>query len=74
MPITPFLNGQPFLPETLHNMSAAFEAVCDKLGLVIKHDPATEQIAKFIVQLAQTGVHDFETLLQTTLTEFNFGR
>jgi hypothetical protein len=43
---------------------------CDKLGLVIRHDPATELVAKFIVKLAQSGVHDVETLLKTALKEF----
>jgi hypothetical protein len=32
MPITPFLSGQVFEPKALLNMSAAFEAVCDRLG------------------------------------------
>jgi hypothetical protein len=36
-------------------MSTAFEAACDKLGLVIRHDPATELVAKFFVKLAQSG-------------------
>jgi hypothetical protein len=36
--------GRPFA-ETLQNMSTAFEAACEKLGLVVKHDPATEAIA-----------------------------
>jgi hypothetical protein len=70
VPITLFLSGQAFQPETLHNISTAFEAACDKLGLVIRHDPATELVAKFIVKLAQSGVHDVETLLKTALKEF----
>jgi hypothetical protein len=49
--------GRPFA-ETLQNMSTAFEAACEKLGLVVKHDPATELVAKFMVKPAQTGVHD----------------
>jgi hypothetical protein len=71
MPITPFLSGQVFEPETLRDMSAAFEAACAKLGLVIRHDPATELVAKFIVKLAQSGVRDADALLQATLREFN---
>jgi hypothetical protein len=47
--------GRPFA-ETLQNMSTAFEAACEKLGLVVKHDPATELVAKFMVKLAQAGV------------------
>ena len=68
--MTPFLSGQSFQPETLRNMSAAFETVCERLGLAIRHDPATELIAKFVVELAQTGVHDLETLLEATLRRF----
>jgi hypothetical protein len=70
MPITPIFSGQPFLPETLHSMSTAFEAACEKLGPVIKHDPATELVAEFVVELAQTGVLDFEPLLAATLERF----
>ncbi len=70
MPITPFLAGQAFEPETLRNMSAAFETVCEKVGLAIRHDPATEMIAKFIIKLAQQGVRDVEPLTRTTLQEF----
>jgi hypothetical protein len=70
MPFTPFLSGEPFLPETLQNMSTAFEAACENLGLVVKHDPATELVAKFLVELAQTGVHDYEPLLAATLVRF----
>ena len=48
MPITPFNSGNAFQPETLHNMSTAFEAACNKLG---RRDPATEMVAKFIIRL-----------------------
>ncbi len=71
MPITPFLSGQAFEPETLRNMSTAFETVCDRLGLTIRHDPATELVAKTIVKLAQQGTHDVETLLNAALKEFD---
>jgi hypothetical protein len=71
MPITPYLSGEPFQPETLRNMSEAFETVCDKLGLIIKHVPATELVAKFIVELAQTGVQDVESLLAAALERFS---
>jgi hypothetical protein len=33
----------------------------------------TELIAKFIVKLAQSGVHDVDTLLKTALKEFDIG-
>ena len=65
--ITPFLAGRAFEPEALKNMSTAFESVCEHLGLVIRHDPATEAIARYIVDLAQTGVQDFESLVAATM-------
>ena len=71
MPITPFLSGQAFQPETLHNMSTAFEAACERLGLVIRYDPATELVAKIVIKLAQRGVHDVDMLLKTTMKEFD---
>jgi hypothetical protein len=70
MPITPFLAGQAFEPQTLRNMSAAFEAVCESLGLIIRHDPATEMVAKLIIKLAQQGVQDVDPLISATLKEF----
>ncbi len=70
MPITPFLSGQVFAPETLTNMGKAFETVCEKLGLVIRHDPATELVAKFIINLAQQGMREVDPLVGATLKEF----
>jgi hypothetical protein len=55
--------------ETLRNMSAAFEATCDKLDLV-RGTPQTELVANFVINLAQTGVHDFESLRAETLERF----
>jgi len=69
MPITIDISGPVLEPETLHNMSTAFEAACDKLCL-IRDAPQTELVAKFVIKLAQTGVHDFESLLAATLHRF----
>ena len=74
MPITPYLSGQAFEPETLRSMSAAFEAVCNKLGLVIRRDPATELVAMAIIKFAQQGVHDVDTLLKMALKEFDLDK
>jgi hypothetical protein len=72
MTITPFLSGQVvFEPEVLRSMSTAFEAACTRLGLVIRHDPATELVALAVIRHAQCGVHDVATLLKKTLQEFN---
>jgi hypothetical protein len=48
-------------------------ASCVREALAIRHDPATELVAKTIIKLAQQGVRDVDTLLKTTLKEFNIG-
>ncbi len=70
MPITPYLSGQAFDPETLRNMGKVFETVCTTLDLPIRHDPATEVLAKFIIERAQQGVRDYDELLNVTLVQF----
>jgi hypothetical protein len=71
MPITPFLAGQAFEPEAIHNMSAAFVSVCERLRLADRNDPMTETVARKIIELAQRGILDSETLRKRTLLEFN---
>jgi len=71
MPITPFLAGQAFDPETVHDMASVFVAVCSRLGLADRSDPLTENVAKTIIALAQRGVRNTDMLRKMTLQEFN---
>ena len=70
MPIRPYLAGSAFEPETIRVMSIAFEEVCQELGLRLRDDPATRLVAEKIVQFAQWGIRDVETLRALTLKEF----
>ena len=70
MPIRPYLAGGAFEPETIRVMSIAFEEVCQDLELRLRDDPATRLVAKKIVQFAQWGIRDTETLRALTLKEF----
>ena len=70
MPIVPFLGGAAFEPETIRVMSIALEQVCKDLGLSLKDDPATRLVAEKIIQLAQWGIREPETLRALTLKEF----
>jgi hypothetical protein len=71
MPIRPFLAGQSFDPETIDTMSRALKSVCEELGLSsMVDDPATRTVAKKIVECAQRGVHDADTLRAIVLEEF----
>jgi hypothetical protein len=55
MPITPFLGGATFDPETKRVMGVAFEMICVALRLSDRGDQANETIAKRIIELAKTG-------------------
>ncbi len=58
MPITPFLAGTAFEPDVTRAMGVAFVDACASLGLLDRADPATELIAKKIIELAKQGERD----------------
>jgi hypothetical protein len=57
---------QPFEPETARNRAAAFEAVCDKLGLASCDHKAAQTVAKMIIALEQRGVREPAMLRKMT--------
>ena len=71
MPITPFLASEPFDQKAIDELSTVFVAVCNRLGLADRTDTMTETVAKTIIELAQRGVRDTETLRKMTLGAFN---
>ncbi len=70
VPITPYLAGQAFDPETISDMSVTFVAVCDALGLKAQDDPATRLVAEKILEFAQRGVRNPNALRMRVLEEF----
>jgi hypothetical protein len=68
-----FLAGQAFDPETIRDMSLAFEKVCEALSLKMVHDAATRLVAEKIIKLAQWRVRDVTSLTAMTLKEFKGG-
>lgn len=70
MPIRPFLAGQVFEPELIEHMSAAFVSACNALRLQMIDDAATRMVARTIIELAERGVRDAESLIALTLREF----
>jgi len=76
VPITPYLAGQAFDPETIEVMSSALELVCDNLGIKIeprRKNPAADVIAEKIIQHAQRGVRTKKALYLATIAEFKLG-
>jgi len=70
MPITPYLNGMSFHPETRRVMGVAFEMVCAALRLADRGDLANEIIARRIIELAKAGEQNPDLLCERVLTEF----
>jgi hypothetical protein len=70
MSIIPFLRDQGFDPEIIDNMSIAFQRVCDVKGLTTKRDPATELVARKIIEYAQRGIRDAAMLAEAVKKDF----
>jgi hypothetical protein len=58
VPIYRLLKGSAFAPDDIKLLSDAFEGALRELQLVDRTDPATELIAKRIIELAQRGERD----------------
>jgi hypothetical protein len=58
MPICRLLENHVFGPDEITVLTSAFEDTLRTLRLVDRADPATEIIAKKIIELAQQGEHD----------------
>jgi hypothetical protein len=70
MPITPFLNGVAYDPETRRVMGVAFEMACIALRLADRDDLANAMIAKRIIELAQAGERNPDLLCEDVVKEF----
>jgi hypothetical protein len=58
MPIYRLLKNCTLGPEELSGIIAAYKQALDTLCVKDRDDPLTEMIAKKIIKIAQTGVHD----------------
>jgi len=69
MPITPYLNGQYFDPETKRIMGVAFEMTRVALRVENEADPIRAIIANKIIELAKGGERDANELCERTLAD-----
>jgi hypothetical protein len=58
MPIHRLLGVHAFGPDEIKVLSTAFDEALRALGLVDRSDPATEIVARRIIELAQQGERD----------------
>ena len=69
MPITEFLDGFKFDPETKRVMGVAFEMTRAALRLRDRNDHAVEKIARKIIELAKAGERNPDLLCERTLND-----
>jgi hypothetical protein len=68
MPISEFLHGLRFDPETTRAMGVAFKRTCAAFR-VDETDPVPERVANKIIELADAGVRDPDQLCELALYE-----
>jgi hypothetical protein len=69
-PITPFLRGQAFDPETIEAMGKAFVTTCETLGLSEQDAALTQLVAQKIIVLAERGLKTTTALHLAAIKEF----
>jgi hypothetical protein len=69
-PITPFLSGQAFDPETVEAMANALVMTCEALGLSNRDDAMTQLVAEKIIELAKRGLKNPTALHLAAIKEF----
>ena len=69
-PITPFLQGQAYDPETVQAMANALVMTCEALGLSDRDDAMTQIVAEKIIELAKRGLKNPTALHLAAIKEF----
>jgi hypothetical protein len=69
MPITPFLNGERFDPESRRVLGIAFELTCIALRTGDCADDVKQAIADIIIAVAKTGERNPDVLCEKALRD-----
>jgi len=69
LPITPFLNGERFDPETTRVLGVAFELVCIAVRTGDCADDVKQAIADKLIALARTGERNPDVLCEMALRD-----
>jgi hypothetical protein len=69
MPITPYLNGERFDPETKRVLGVAFEQVCIALQIGASDDDVKQAIANKVIAFAKAGVRNPDILCERALED-----
>jgi len=69
MPITLYLNGERFEPETKRILGVAFEQVCIALRIGASDDDVKQAIANKVIELARAGERNPDILCERVLED-----
>ena len=69
MPITPFLNGERFDPESRRVLGLAFEITCIALRIGNSDDTVKQAIANKLIELARGGERNPDILCEQALND-----
>jgi hypothetical protein len=69
MPIKKYIPGATFGPETIKDMTTAFERIRVVLNLKNVDDPLVEVVAKKVISLASQGVLDPKEIERRVIAE-----
>ena len=69
-PITPFLRGQAFDPETVQAVTNALVMTFEALGLSNRDDAMTQLVAEKIIEFAKRGLKNSTALHLAAIKEF----
>jgi hypothetical protein len=72
MPISSYLDGEQFDPETQRVMGLAFELTRAALRISNQDDIAPDIIAKKVIEFAKAGERDPERICDYALANFRF--
>jgi hypothetical protein len=65
------LQNSAFGPEDIERLATAYEDALRALKLVDRDDPITEIVAKRIIEAAQTGLRDPDSLCATAIKDLS---
>jgi hypothetical protein len=69
MAIYKLLEKSAFGPDEIRRMTQAYEKALEVLKLKDRTDPVTETVARHIIEIAQTGEQDPDTICTRALRE-----
>jgi hypothetical protein len=69
VPIVRLLQEAAFPPDRVQAITVAYEQTCKQLLLTDREDPLMALVAKKVIEIAQNGEHDPETISRRAVTE-----